>query len=135
MTHTLTKYHVLSNSMVPRRRWLAYLDMLGVKSLINSGKMENVIYLYESAVEELEKIVGGMDSHAINSMWFSDTFIIYSTDDSGVSFTWLELATRLFFDKLILSKIPVRGAISIGNLYTNKKKGVIVGDALISAYE
>jgi hypothetical protein len=135
MTKQVTKSPSISKTMINRRRWLAYLDLLGVKNLINNGNLINVVKIYEQAIDDLHGIVEEKNTYGINSMWFSDTFIIYSEDDSSKSFSLLEQATRLFFDKLIISGIPVRGAISIGDLYTNKKKGVIVGDALVSAYE
>lgn len=122
-------------SMVHRRSWIAYLDLLGVKNLIKSGLLVNVVSIYMSAIEELHDISGPKGAYGIHSMWFSDTFLIYSSNDKPGSFAWLEMTTRHFFEKLILSGVPLRGAISIGNLYTNKKKGVVVGDALVSAYE
>lgn len=125
----------IATSMIGRRRWIAYLDLLGVKNLIRNGQLENVVTIYESALADLEKIVSPKVVHGIHSIWFSDTFIIYANDDTSKSFAWLEQATRFFFDKLILSAVPVRGAISIGELYINRKIGVIVGEALVSAYE
>ena len=48
---------------------------------------------------------------------------------------WNIIIVKLFFQKLILQQIPVRGALSVGKLYTQKKKNIILGEALIEAYE
>ena len=36
---------------------------------------------------------------------------------------------------LILKEIPVRGSLSIGDLYTLQRKNIFIGKALIDAYE
>ena len=49
--------------------------------------------------------------------------------------TVIEQASRLFFQKLILNKIAVRGALSYGDLYTQQEKNIFLGEALMDAYE
>lgn len=46
----------------------------------------------------------------------------------------MEQAGRLFFQKFILGRIPVRGAISFGKLYSHLGKNIFIGEALIDAY-
>jgi len=46
----------------------------------------------------------------------------------------VEQAGRLFFQELILNKIPVRGAMSFGDLYSQKERNVFIGPALVDAY-
>jgi hypothetical protein len=66
--------------------------------------------------------------------WFSDTFIIYSRDDSEREFAYVEQVGRLFFQQLILHQIPVRGALTHGSLYSQSSQNIFVGPALIDAY-
>jgi hypothetical protein len=73
-------------------------------------------------------------ANLIQQKWFSDTFIIYSRDDDEADFWYVEQVGRLFFQKLILSEIPVRGAITHGRLYSQSSQNIFVGPALIDAY-
>jgi hypothetical protein len=43
--------------------------------------------------------------------------------------------SRLFVESLIQKQIPVRGALSYGEFYVDKKQGVFFGKALVEAYE
>ena len=67
--------------------------------------------------------------------WFSDTFIIYTGSDSCQDFARLESAARIFFQRLILKGIPVRGCISHGELYSQAKQNIFIGPALIEAHK
>ncbi|MCX7221288.1 MAG: hypothetical protein NTY70_20900, partial [Burkholderiales bacterium] len=61
-------------------------------------------------------------------------FIIHSRSDSLQDFVHVESAARVFFQLLILKKIPVRGCISHGKLYSQAQKNIFVGPALIEAH-
>ena len=64
---------------------------------------------------------------------FSDTFLFWSTDDSWASFRAVAEASRWFFDELIDSKVPLRGALAFGEFYGDKAKGLFFGKALVDA--
>lgn len=126
--------------MHPRRlqyknRWFCYLDLLGFTALVRSRDVGEVIRLYEDAISKLELGASSSKALGLSYSWFSDTFIIFSRGDSLEEFTWLEQASRLFFQRLILADIPARGAIAHGRLYSNLEKNIFVGEALIEAYE
>jgi hypothetical protein len=116
-------------------RWFCYLDLLGFTHLVRSREAGTVIALYEEAISKLEVGAAAKQSLGLSYSWFSDTFIIFTRGDSLEEFTWLEQASRLFFQRLLFAAIPARGAISHGKLYSNLEKNVFVGEALIEAYE
>lgn len=116
-------------------RWFCYFDILGFTELVRSTEVGSVIDLYEEAVAKLEIGAASKRSLGISYSWFSDTFIIFSRGNSLEEFTWLEQTSRLFFQRLILANIPVRGAISHGKLYSNLERNIFIGEALIEAYE
>ena len=116
-------------------RWFCYLDLLGVKEKLRNGDIGRVISTYEDVVDHLKSTTESKKQFGIARSWFSDTFIIFSRGDSEQEFILLEQASRRFFQRLILQKIAVRGAISHGNLYSNLEKNIFVGEALIEAYE
>lgn len=128
---------VQARTLQYKNRWFCYLDLLGFKDLVRSVEMRHVIDLYDEVIEMLVEGAGAevKKSLGISYSWFSDTFILFSRGDSLHEFSLLEQAGRLFFQRLILARIPVRGALSHGLLYSNLEKNIFIGEALIDAYE
>jgi len=116
-------------------RWFCYLDLLGFTNLIRNGEAEHVIPLYNQVVKELRQQVTARESLDVSYSWFSDTFIIFSNRNTLREFDNVQTAARKFFVRLLLARIPVRGAISYGKLYTQKDDNIFIGEALIEAYE
>ena len=118
-----------------RNRWFAYLDLLGFTDLINTKSIEEVIPVYSEALGRMRSAckLGAKEAGLLNS-WFSDTFIIYTRTDSLEDFAHLESAARNFFQLLITKGIPVRGCISHGKLYSQVKKNIFIGPALVEAH-
>lgn len=118
-----------------RDRWFAYLDLLGFTDLVSSKSIEEVIPVYSEALSRMRSACGDRTKGTgLISSWFSDTFIIYTGSDSLEDFARLESAARIFFQLLITKHIPVRGCISHGKLYSQAKKNIFIGPALIEAH-
>lgn len=124
-----------TRSLEYRDRWLCYLDLLGFKNLVRTDAVGRVIPLYDEVLQKLEVDAAPKKPLGLAYSWFSDTFIIFSRGDSPRDFTLVEQAGRLFFQRLILAEIPVRGALTHGKLYSNLARNIFLGDALIDAYE
>lgn len=124
------------NPLRYRKRWFAYFDLLGFSNLVHKKSIQEVLPIYSKALNQMHISckLGKKESGLLNS-WFSDTFIIYTSSDSTQDFDYLENAARVFFQLLILSKIPVRGCISHGELYSQSRKNIFIGPALIEAHE
>jgi len=122
-----------------QNRWLAYFDLLGFKKLLDNYKDFPLFALeiYRDALECLDSSVDILNSlgRLIDYCWFSDTFIFWSENDSAKAFPVVEHVARLFFERLIMHEIPVRGSITFGQFYANKDKSIYMGQALIDAYE
>jgi hypothetical protein len=98
--------------------------------------MEQVLPVYAEALKQMHKACRlSKDEAGLLYSWFSDTFIIYSGSDSLQDFARVESAARIFFQLLVLKKIPVRGCISHGRLYSQAKHNIFVGPALIEAHQ
>ena len=118
-----------------RDRWFAYLDLLGFTNLVHSKSIEEVIPVYSEALIRMRSACKlGVKEAGLLSSWFSDTFIIYTRSDSLADFAHLESAARNFFQLLITKEIPVRGCISYGKLYSQSKKNIFIGPALVEAH-
>jgi hypothetical protein len=119
-----------------KKRWFAYLDLLGFTNLVETNSIQDVLPVYAEALNQMRRscYLGKAKSGLISS-WFSDTFIIYTKSDSLEDFAHLESAARIFFQLLIIKKIPVRGCISHGNLYSQARQNIFIGPALIEAHK
>lgn len=118
-----------------RDRWFAYLDLLGFTDLVNTRSIEEVIPVYSEALSRMRSALGpNTKKQGLLHSWFSDTFIIYTSSDRLEDFARLESAARIFFQLLITKGIPVRGCISHGKLYSQSKKNIFIGPALIDAH-
>lgn len=115
-----------------KARWLAYFDLLGIRDLLANGKELQVFHAYERALEELER---NQNRTTLRHTWFSDTFLIVAPDDSGPVFTQIEQISRLFVCFLLQVRIPLRGAISCGKVYSDFSKNIIFGQGLVEAYQ
>ncbi|MEX2497372.1 MAG: hypothetical protein WD397_00680 [Wenzhouxiangellaceae bacterium] len=117
------------------KRWFSYFDLLGFAQLVRTSEINSVLPIYEKVLETIEEKAGQKKPRGLSYSWFSDTFIIFTRGSSLEEFGLIEQAARLFFQRLILHKIPVRGAISYGDLYTQQEKNIFLGEALMDAYE
>jgi hypothetical protein len=115
------------------RRWVTYLDLLGFTELIQTKDWVHVFSYYTQAIEDCIKENDAFES-TIEKAWFSDTFLLYSPDDTALSFTAIESMTRWFVHSLVSHGIPVRGAISCADLYADKDNNLFFGEALIEAH-
>lgn len=117
-----------------RKRWFCYFDLLGFTALVQNKGIEQVMPIYQKALSLIERVAETKKTLGISCSWFSDSFIIYSQGGQDGDFAHLEQAGRLFFQELILHQIPVRGALTFGELYTQAAKNIYIGPALIDAY-
>lgn len=116
------------------KRWFCYFDLLGFSELVLNSSLDLVIPLYQKALIHLEDTNRDAKLRGISVSWFSDTFIIYTQGGRAEDFASIEHIGRIFFQHLIQNKIPIRGALSFGELYTQQEKNIFIGPALIDAY-
>ncbi|MBX9659913.1 MAG: hypothetical protein K2X00_15190 [Nitrospiraceae bacterium] len=114
-------------------RWVACFDLLGTKNFLARGEERKVFHAYTSALDKLRR--DGQLIDVVKHAWFSDTFLIFAHDDSGKSFTEIDLAARSFAYFLLCQHIPFRGAISCGRTYADFDGGVYFGLGIVEAYE
>lgn len=114
-------------------RWVVHFDLLGTSIRIQDGKLHSVFEAYATACEKLD---GWRKRHpTVVPVWFSDTFLLYTKDDSAQSFSAIEMVARWFAFALIQNKIPVRGSMACGEFYADSRRGVFLGSALVEAYQ
>lgn len=117
-----------------KRRWVTYLDLLGFAELVRTDWV-NIFSKYAPIIERYtrEDLIA-IAEPTIEQAWFSDTFLLYSPDDTILSFTAIDRRTRAFVEFLVSEGIPVRGAISCDDLYADKQNDILFGKALLEAH-
>lgn len=118
--------------------WLASFDILGFKNLINIDggtiEAEFVQEDYEETLNHLQSRCEAYSPGCLDYCWISDTFIMFSPDDSAKSYTVIQQAAKHFIEKCLYSKIPIRGAVSVGTLIRSSDNRTLMGKACIDAY-
>lgn len=118
--------------------WVAYFDILGFKNEthLNKGQLPVLAYMYS----EVAKLINTMNEELkevgaqYDCLWFSDSFLFYSFDDSINSYNLINFAARQLFDYMInTKKWPLRGALTVGDFYADKNRNIYLGEALIDA--
>lgn len=142
-------------------RYLAFLDILGFKDLIEANSLDYLTTLYKKfepallysfsmtntafRLENIEssKLPKLPDMH-LNSLIISDSVIIWSDNDNANSFVDIIAAVRHFLNLSFVLGLPLRGAITVGSLsiiagkHTHSAKfnsyNTILGDSLTKSY-
>jgi len=104
-----------------------------MKDLYKSGSHISIFVALSRAIEQFKDRVTAWPN--IGYAWFSDTFIVYTDDDSAGSFGAIDSISEWFFYFLIDFDMPVRGAISCDVLYADSENDLFFGEALVEAYE
>ena len=117
---TVTK-EVLRKNMETNKHYIAFLDILGFKDLIENNKLDDIIKLYEKfeptllfsmALTNLEwrknnldtSELPGIDNMPLNSLMISDSILIWTDSDDGKEFLQLLNTVKYHFGTLCTLK-------------------------------
>ena len=120
--------------------WIVYFDILGfrervIKSSYNQINLFILFEDYELILKEIREKTSIYKNVNVGHAWFSDTFLIFSKDNSIQSYVILLQCATLLMEKLLYKQIPMRGAISFGQMIIDEEKKIYMGPALIDAYK
>ena len=111
---------------------VAFIDVLGFKALVERDKKFRLEQYFEYITNDLKEY-SKKGKGKIDYILISDAIVLL------VDFTeiWLQQLIQIVSviqAKLLTLKIPLRGAISFGDIYLNQDDNIIVGSGLINAY-
>lgn len=119
--------------------WVACFDILGFRSFISVEKDDWKAYRvcqdYEDTLEYLKKNCDRYEYGGIDYCWFSDTFLMFTPNDSAQSYVVIQFAAKYFIEDCIRHGIPMRGAISVGRFMRTKDNRTFIGKAFLEAFE
>ena len=119
-------------------RWVAHFDILGFKSLLDQGWMEFKTVLSQSKIDDILNAIENIPPlyrEHIDYLFYADTFIFYSNSDQALDYSSIICVAQEFIRKCIYIKLPVRGAISFGELIFGHEKRILMGKAFLESYE
>ncbi len=124
-------------------RAVVFLDVLGFKQMIDTLSLEQLATKYEQMIDNANALntklpQPGRTSETTNSYCkhfiFSDSIILIANDDSDGAFIDIVLFTWKLLQVSIVNGMPLRGAITYGEIYVNENKNIVLGKALTNAY-
>lgn len=118
--------------------WVAHFDILGFKSLLVHGSKDFKTILSQIDIDEIIASIKDMPPlyrEHIEYLFYADTFIFYSKSDQIQDYSPILSVAQMFIRKCISIKLPVRGAISFGELIFGHEKRILMGKAFLESYE
>jgi hypothetical protein len=138
----MKKIEVKYNRTKNGNRWVSFFDILGFKRMCQTRDPRDIFADIAGCLEALKERHKKQwaDWSKFEFVHFSDSFIIFSPpmdppESNTTTFTGIEQVSRLFAEILIQKQIPVRGAMSCDEFYTDEIENIFFGKALGEAYE
>lgn len=121
--------------------FVAFLDILGFKTLLKEMKCDEIYSIFEILHKQTSsrRIQNGVEIKAykeIKHVILSDSVIVYIKKDIEDAFaTLINICDQLQYSLANRDKpILLRGAISVGELFSDSENDIIYGNGLTSAY-
>lgn len=139
--NTEKSFKMEEDKIIDGNCWVAYCDILGFRNEIKKFERAGVGYLhiyfenfYKKIQDELQRQSAYFPKDVFPA-WFSDTFILFTKDDSKNSFGCLHCAFDIFCWMVISGGWPLRAAIGFGQLYADVSKNLFLGSGIINAHD
>ncbi|HEY0828408.1 MAG TPA: hypothetical protein VGE40_09960, partial [Bacilli bacterium] len=119
--------------------FVAFLDILGFKSLINENSNDELEELYDKIFSD--KIFNLFKENKVNFISISDSYVLYTQNNTYTSLLQIISAVGVLFTISMANGLPLRGAITVGRIFTRKNKFNkinqfnVFGKPLVRAYE
>jgi len=126
-----------------QRCYVAYFDVLGMKSLIRRAPAQAwdvLCDLFEHRRESLELSITLSESKTVlvdrvKYFAFSDSVVLYTEGATPEDLCALSIIALSFFNRAIHAGIPTRGAITCGDFVWDEEMKIFTGPALVEAVD
>ncbi len=118
--------------------WIAQFDILGFKNRIRESNQSSFLRVFKASLDEaIYKLDQDKKEfeETIEIILYADTFIIYTIQDNNSMPHGVLATSENFLVSCIRNRIPVRGAISYGELILGQRNRIIMGKAFLECYE
>jgi len=150
MIHRITEIPDSQSTEEVKKHTVAFLDILGFKDKIERLDLSTFVAQYRHVLDQTEAFNRPLStgdksprlfpSHPVGKPWcarhiFSDSIILISEDDSIESCLKLLVYAWRLIQVLLSFGLPVRGAITYGDLCVDLNRNLVMGLALTRAYD
>jgi hypothetical protein len=120
-------------------RYVALLDVLGMKDWLARDSAQTIAESLDEALVACDQgSSGSLDGRAygplIATVHFSDSLLAWSPDDSWASLATMCSAVKMIVISALDNGVPLRGAISVGEVVCNVETQRFVGNPIADAY-
>lgn len=145
----LTKKKNMDESSINKKKWIptterfvAFIDIMGFKDMVMRSShneiynLLNELYSLRKSINNVRKLPEQYELDSLNSLKtvsFSDSIIFFTKSSSIECFSILTRALSWLFAKSIEKGLPMKGAISFGEISVNIKRQIFFGQPLIDA--
>lgn len=121
-------------NIIQGKRAIAIFDILGFRELIKSAKIKLLPEILKNTLSLSKSSL--VDDSILGSIVFSDTIVFYGINDES----FLDEALIIISASNLLSiaarnGIPLRGALTYGDVYIDRKEEHIIGPAIVRGYD
>jgi hypothetical protein len=119
------------------KTWVAYFDILGYKDLIEYDDQSLPLEILKSSIDDaIKKLKNDIKvfKNIIDYTSYADTFIIYSKAVEKSGYPALVRTSKNFLNTCVSKRLPIRGAISYGELVLGHDSK-IMGKAFLESHE
>ena len=121
------------------KRFICFLDIMGFKDMVMRNSHEEIYDLLTELSKhrnslENTNLPEKYDPDSLKTVSFSDTIVVFTKDDSVECLELLTLSVSWLFAKAMEGGIPMKGAISLGEMSINIARQIFFGQPLIDAY-
>ena len=126
------------NWNVTEKRFVCFLDIMGFKDMVMRNSHNEIYQMLEDLAKKRNTLdttkVDRYEQNLMKTVSFSDTIVIFTKTDSKECLELLTFAVSWLFAKAIEKEIPMKGAISCGDMSVNINQQIFFGQPLIDAY-
>ena len=125
-------------------RYIAFLDIMGFSDLVYRNKHDYVkkkMEVFTKNLSKLEEVMKlGTEENpdtfrSIRKVIFSDSVLLITPDSTKHSLTSLIVGCEIILANSFECEIPIKGAISYGQITADFEKSLFFGKGLIDAYK
>lgn len=135
--------HFTSMWNIKNDRFIAFIDIMGFSNYVYRNAhasvdkrmraFQDIINDHEVGMKSVSKEVQRKHK-SLRTVCFSDSVLLISSDSSYDSLTNILMYSQLVITSCIEKRIPIKGAISYGQITADFDKSLFFGKALIDAY-
>ncbi|MDF1643526.1 MAG: hypothetical protein P1U80_05020 [Pseudomonadales bacterium] len=129
----------MNNNWIKRNAWIAHFDILGFKSLLENDGGSVVIEVlksqFDDALATLSTDISRDFEEDIDYLFFADTFVIYTKSEKIREYPALISVSKRFISKCLSMRLPIRGAVSYGDVVFGYDYKVLMGKAFLESHE